>query len=158
MRRNEAGFTALELTLTSIILIVLGVTSYFLGRISTNNKRVITPAATQSPTTLTISRNTEAGTSGTGFTVKVNDTNTAGAILDDIRKLPVATNTSKCPTNISDNYTFHFTDPDETYVASYGGCYLVTESGGKSNLMANPSTKLGASLWNEVNKATNHPL
>ena len=158
MRRNEAGFTALELTLTSIILIVLGVTSYLLGRISTNTKHIITPAATQSPTTLAISRNPEAGTSGTGFTVKVNDANTAGTILADIRKLPVATNTSKCPTNISDNYTFHFTDPDETYIASYGGCYLVTESGSSSNLMANPSTRLGASFWSEVNKTTKHNL
>ncbi len=157
MRKDDAGFTTLELTLTIIVLVVLGVTSYFLGRISTNAKHVITPAATQSPTTLVISRNTEAGTSGTGFTVKVNDTNLAGAILADIHKLPVASNTSKCPV-VSDNYTFRFTDPDETYIASYGGCYIVSESDGKENLSAKPSISLGSSFWSEVKTATKQSL
>lgn len=154
--RKEQGFTTLELIITVAIVAVLGTVAYLFSTSASKTKQ-ITPAPTKAPTTLTITHSNQPNVASAGYTVKVNDTNIANAILEDISQLPEVPKgkTLNCPNDTGDIYTLHFTEPVETYSADYGGCDLVTQSGG---LTRSANGQNGKTFWSDINKATNRPL
>lgn len=156
MRNGTAkGFTTPELIITLVVVAVLGTAAYLFSSSSAKTQQ-ITPEPTNAPTTLTITRSNKVNASASGFTIKINNTKTANAILADINKLPFASKgLVNCPNDTGDTYTLHFTEPVETYVADYGGCDLVVTSGGKSRVATGQYGKI---FWADIYKATSRPL
>lgn len=154
--RKEKGFTTLELIITVAIVAVLGTVAYLFSTSSSKTEQ-ITPVPTKAPTTLTITHGNQPNALSAGYTIKVNDTNVANAILDDISQLPMVPKgkTLNCPNDTADIYTLHFTEPVETFSADYGGCDLVTQSGGLTRIASGQN---GKTFWSDINKATNRPL
>ena len=149
-----------KIVLLSVALVVLaGVLAYLYGRANLNPPKTLQPQATVQPTTLTISRATEQNTTGTGFTITVDNVQAASSLLGYIKALPViSSETKNCPPDNGDDYTLHFTNPESTYTANYGGCFYVNLSGSKTLLLADPSTLSGSVFWKAIAQDTKQPL
>ena len=160
MDKLKGGLTTVKvLAILLVVVVILGAVAYLYGRTKLNPPQTLRPVATVQPTTLTISRTTEQNTSGTGFTITVDNVQVAGAILKDIGRLPVISTQAKdCPPDNGDDYTLHFTNPESTYTANYGGCFYVNLSGSKTVLLADPSMSNGSVFWQAIAQATKQPL
>ncbi len=160
MDKLKRSLTRFKILIMLLVVVVLaGVFAYLYGRYNLNPPQTIQPQATVQPTTLTISRTTEQNTTGTGFTVRVDNVQIASNLLKYIKALPVVSSkTNTCPPDNGDDYTLHFTNPEATYAANYGGCFYVNSSGSKTDLLADPSTPTGSVFWQAISQATKQPL
>jgi hypothetical protein len=137
-----------------IAVLLLITAAYYFGRNGATPK-YISPAATESPTTAVISRTTSSNTGKSGFTIRLDDTADAGAILNDLRSLArTSSNTCQNKSNLIDDYTFQFTNPSIIYTAQYGNCYLVSDKGNNFSFSANPKSATGSKLWSDVANVT----
>ncbi len=150
---TEEGYTTFELAFILVVVVVLGATIYLLSRTPGDTSN-LTPSPTTPPTTLTITHNIQLNHNDSGYTVQLDNSVLANAVLTDINELPLLKNQHNCSLDTDDSYTLHFTDPDTTFTADYGGCYLISQSNNKTTYTAYPSSGSGSRFWSALSKAT----